>query len=242
MNIPERIERLMALSVMLFVSLVCSNVWANSEGEWQPVKSPQDPMEVRTWVKPVAGASIKAFRGEVELPYSWLEVLTILDRIELYPQWVFRCASARRAEGGGLYLNFKGVWPVSDRDVYTRSRVVVDDEVISILTENNEAVIDDHDGFVRIPTLENSFEVIPLASGNTRVVFTTYVDPGGSVPRWLSNFVATSGPLETLQGMRQMLEQYSLGDKATLAELSPMYEPVKAELGGLLCVQSDTVC
>ena len=234
--------RLITLSILLIYNLMLGSAWADPGSEWESVRSAQDPTEVRTWVKPVAGAAVEAFRGEVDLDHSWLEVLTILDRVDLYPQWVFRCTSARRVEGGGLYLNFKAVWPVSDRDVYTHSKVRVHDQTITILTENKTVMEPRHDGYVRIPRLENAFDVIPLPSGGTRVIFTTYVDPGGSVPRWLSNLIAIDGPLQTLQGLKQVLQAHGPGDEARLDALSAIYEPVKSQLAQLECAPSNAIC
>ena len=60
---------------------------------------------------------------------------------------------------------------------------------------------------MRIPALDNRFVVTPLADGWTRVEFRTFVDPGGKVPVWLANLVATKAPLVTLEGLQAQLEK-----------------------------------
>ena len=195
---------------------------------WEPVETPDAPDQVSTWVRQVEAGPVKAFRGEVVLPYSWLEVLTILDREELYPQWVFRNKSARRVEEG-LYLSFHGIWPVADRDVFTTTRVTVTKGRVTVHTNNDPGTDTRFDGHVRIPTLENTFDVVPKGADQTRVVFTTYVDPGGRVPAWLSNMIAIEGPLATLRGLGSMLQQHA-PDQPSLEQLSAMYRPVLPQL------------
>ncbi|MDX1805074.1 MAG: hypothetical protein R3292_13440, partial [Alcanivorax sp.] len=40
-----------------------------------------------------------------------------------------------------------------------------------------------------------------------KVRFETFVDPGGRVPVWLANLVATRAPLDTLRGLKAQLRK-----------------------------------
>ena len=60
---------------------------------------------------------------------------------------------------------------------------------------------------MRIPALDNQFVLTPMEDGWIRVQFETFVDPGGSVPVWLANLVATRAPYETLEGLKEQLEK-----------------------------------
>ena len=47
------------------------------------------------------------------------------------------------------------------------------------------------------------------------------MDPGGCVPVWLANLVATKAPLETLQGLKVQLEKPRFAN-ATRKDLPPL--------------------
>ena len=54
------------------------------------------------------------------------------------------------------------------------------------------------DGRVRIPALDSRFDGDAAGGRLDAVEFRTFVDPGGKVPVWLANLVATKAPLVTL--------------------------------------------
>lgn len=210
--------------------LVCLPVSAR-EG-WESVATARAPGEVSTWVRKVEGAQVKEFLGEVEVPHPPLQVLKTLDNVEGFPEWVFRCKHAERIKGVGIYLQVHGVWPVSDRDAVLQSRVEVMPDRVVILTSAQPELRPEDKKHVRIPELKNSFEVIPLPTGGSRVVFQTFVNPGGVLPAWLSNFVAKQGPLETLSDLKEVLG--TVQPEQTADGLSRIYTPVREELLALL--------
>lgn len=199
---------------------------------WEGVAKSREPGEVKTWVRSVEGAQVKEFRGEVDVPHPPLQVLKTLDHVEGFPQWVFRCKHSERIEGVGVYLQIHGVWPVSDRDAALRSRVEVLSDRVVVRTDAEPDLRPQQKGHVRIPFLKNSFDVIPLPDGGSRIVFQTFVDPGGILPSWLSNMVAKQGPLETLTDMKKVLGPVQ--PNQTTDGLSPIYIPVHDALLELL--------
>jgi len=205
----------------------------NSQQQWHPVVESQDPGDVRTWVKAVPGASVKAFRGEVEVASSPLQVLAVLDGVEAFPQWVFQCKAAERVPGKGIYLRFNGIWPVADRDATLNSKVSVMASSVVIETNNLAGMLPERDGYVRIPELNNRFEVVQLHNGGSRIIFETFVDPGGMVPGFISNIVSKKGPLVTLNGIKKMLADRG-NTPVSLDQLSSIYQPVRSDLEQLL--------
>lgn len=206
---------------------------ATAETEWEAMRTASQRGEVSTWVRPVPGNAIKAFRGVVEVPHSMLTALAVLSDVPNFPDWVFQCHAAEQNENWGpehSRVMIKGIWPVSDRDVLVRSRLEQDPQTyaITIHSEATDTVLPPQPGYVRLPALNNIFRIEPLADGWSRVTFQTFVDPGGAIPAWLSNFVATRAPLTTLTGMKAQMEQeiYQIG---SLNEL-PATLPGTAEL------------
>lgn len=185
---------------------------ALADAPWKPLKTATARGEVSTWNRSVEGYPIKQFKGVVEVPYSALNVLAVIRDVPNFPDWVFQCQRAeQRSEWGVTHtrIMIKGIWPVSDRDVVVNTAITQDPATLAITVASRatDAVYPPQRGYTRLPELDNRFVVEPLADGWSRVTFETFVDPGGSIPTWLSNFVATKAPLTTLQGLHAQLEK-----------------------------------
>gem|GEM_PF-355291 len=172
---------------------------------WQPNREADARDQVSTWTRDVPDSPVKAFRGVVEVPHGPVPVLAAITAVDTFPEWIFQVqASEAVPDTGGerTYMRFNGIWPVSDRDVVLDNSVSQAPEsgAVTLHSVNAEGARPPSDGYVRIPALNNRFVVTPLADGWTRVEFRTFVDPGGKVPVWLANLVATKGQSGRHQG------------------------------------------
>lgn len=200
-------------ALILALMMVAGPVWASSEsGDWETTRKGEARGEVSTYAKQVDDSPVKAFKGVVELQASMTSVLAVITAVDTFPEWIFQNQSAERLTSEHkerILMSFKGIWPVSDRDVVLANTLSqdADSRVITLHSVNAEGFIDTRDGYVRIPALDNQFTLTPLADGWVRVKFETFVDPGGSVPVWLANLVATKAPYVTLEGIKTQLEK-----------------------------------
>ena len=199
-----------------------------SATDWRQVRTAAERTDVDVWVKPIEGNPLNAFRGRTEVPYPMLTAIAVLADVENFPEWVFQCHSARLVPEAGddiAYIHIKGIWPVSDRDGVARTRIIQDPDTLTTVLHTVAAhgLIDEKPGTVRPPALDNRFTLEPLADGWTRITFETFVDPGGMIPGWLANLVATRAPLTTLQKMQVRMQdrRYQLDS----AEQLPMQLP-----------------
>lgn len=185
---------------------------AAAEPGWELNREAGERGEVTTWTRNVSGSPVKAFRGVVEVSHGPVPVLTAITAVDTFPEWIFQVQASEAVPGTGgerTYMRFNGIWPVSDRDVLLDNSVsqAPASGAVTLHSVNAEGARPPSDGYVRIPALDNRFVVTPLADGWTRVEFRTFVDPGGKVPVWLANLVATKAPLVTLEGLREQLEK-----------------------------------
>ena len=200
-------------ALILALMLVASPVWAlDDAGHWETTRDGEGRGEVSTYAMAVDGSPVKAFKGVVELQASMASVLAVITAVDTFPEWIFQNQSAERLTSEHkerILMAFNGIWPVSDRDVVLANTLSQDAEsrVITLHSVNAKGFIDKRDGFVRIPALDNAFTIAPLDDGWVRVKFETFVDPGGSVPVWLANLVATKAPLVTLEGIKSQLQK-----------------------------------
>jgi hypothetical protein len=195
----------------VFVALLlsASHLLSLAANNWEPVRKGQGREDVSTWVRSVDGMAVKAFRGVTEVHQSTLAVLALLSDIPNLSSWIYQCRSSEQPAGmpgEQTYARFRGIWPASDRDVLMVSSVSQQPDQSIVVDSRQMEGYPAQSGFVRMPFLHNTFRLVPLKGGWTRVEFDTQVDLGGLVPTWLANLVATNAPLTTLEGMRQQLQ------------------------------------
>ncbi len=203
---------------------------AHAAAGWEPIQQGAGREDVSTWVRPVEGLPVKAFRGQTEVPRSVFVVLALLADTRNLANWVFQGQFSEHPANlpnDHIYMRFSGVWPADDRDVLFRTTIRQQGDAIvvdSVSTANYPV----NPNFVRMAQLHNTFRLTPLKAGWTRIEFETFVDLGGWVPAWIANMVSTKAPLVTLGRMREQLKKPKYQIKSA-AELPADY-PVEGKI------------
>lgn len=182
---------------------------------WDKLQEAEQREGISAWVQRTDEAPVKAFRGVTEVHQTVPAVLALIADIPALPAWVFQVKQAEYAggtPGDRTYLRFRGIWPASDRDVVLKTTVSQDDDEVVVESRQVDGQ-PEQAGHVRIPYLRNTFRLKPLKEGWTRVQFDTVVDPGGMVPSWLANIIATRAPVVTLEGMQREVGKPPYRDK-----------------------------
>jgi len=187
---------------------------------------------IKTYAKSVPGMQVKAFKGDTDVHHTVPEFLSLLADVENFPSWVFNGKHAERPAGqpsGVVYMQFKGVWPTSDRDVLVKREVrQLPDGSVLVVSQQLEGY-PEQAGHVRMPSLRTSFKLTPLPSQWTHVEFETQVDVGGAIPSWLANMVSTKAPRVTLEGVQAQLQKPKYQGKS-LADLPDGVKPSGAAI------------
>ena len=113
-----------------------------------------------------------------------------------------------------LYSQTKVPWPVSDRDIITKSHLT-QDTVTKVVTIRSEALpeyLPKDTEHVRVPYAISQWRFIPQKRGLVKIIFTLEIDAGGSVPRWLVNMTATKGPYQTIRKLRSEVRRKKYRD------------------------------
>ena len=196
-------------ALFLALLVVAGPLWAE---DWKTTHQGQERGDIFTYAREVDNSPVKAFKGIVEVKASMASVLAVLTGVDNFGEWIFQIKGAERLSADHqerIHMRVKGIWPVSDRDVVLANTLTQESGSGTIILHsvNAEGFPPKQDGYVRIPALDNQFVLTPMEDGWIRVQFETFVDPGGSVPVWLANLVATRAPYETLEGLKEQLEK-----------------------------------
>ncbi len=159
--------------------------------------------------KDVPGRDLPTFRGVGTLNASIFDVLLVLDNVDELPKWVHRCVEAEQVKlispfSRLVYSRTAAPWPVSDRDMVSRTEASVDikERVVTIRFEAIPGHRPMKKGVVRMKYLKGLYRLEMLSPSRTRVTYQIDADPGGWLPRWVVRLASKSLPLETVRNLR----------------------------------------
>lgn len=181
--------------------LAASGVQA--EDDWTLAKS-EDGVEIYT--REVPGSVFKEFRATVQIPAPLARVVEWYQDPSTYPEWIDRCAEARRVETAGgapaNYLRFDFPFPATDRDVVLRGQpsVQTPTEVVFDVT-NVDGAAPETPGVVRIPMIRGRWEFRSHGDDATDVIYSQHMDAGGRLPAFIVNRASVDSPYGTLSGL-----------------------------------------
>ncbi|NTU53901.1 MAG: cyclase [Chlorobiaceae bacterium] len=172
------------------------------------------------WLKiftcPVPSSDFLSFVGVATIDAPQHAVLSLLYDIESATEWVWKTREMKVLqeltgdnEGRVVYQLVSAPWPVSDREIITRSTAYMDPETSEayIKMESLPTFIPENDRYVRVKKLEGAWNILPLAEDRCRVVLRLHIEPAGEIPSWLANIAVIDTPYHTLNNMRDMVKR-----------------------------------
>lgn len=171
------------------------------------------------WLKiftcPVPSSDFLSFVAVATIDAPQHSVLSLLYDIDVATEWVWKTKEMRLLkeltddEGRIVYQLVSAPWPVSDREIITRSQGYMDPETseIFIKLECLADYLPRNDKYVRVPQLEGAWNIVPLSENQCRVVFRLHIEPGGEIPSWLANIAVIDTPYHTLVNLREMVKK-----------------------------------
>jgi len=158
------------------------------------------------WLKiftcPVPTSDFLSFVGIATIDAPQQAVLSLLYDVDVATEWVWKTREMRvlkelsNDEGRIVYQLVSAPWPVSDREIITRSQGYIDPETseVYIKLECMADYLPKNEKYVRVPQLEGAWNIIALSSNQCRVVFRLHIEPGGEIPSWLANIAVIDTP------------------------------------------------
>jgi len=171
------------------------------------------------WLKiftcPVPSSDFLSFVAVATIDAPQHAVLSLLYDVDAATEWVWKTREMRvlqelsEDEGRIVYQLVSAPWPVSDREIITRSQGYMDPATSEIFIKI-ECVADFlpiNNKYVRVPEMEGAWNIIPVSENQCRVVFRLHIEPGGEIPSWLANIAVIDTPYHTLVNLREMVKK-----------------------------------
>lgn len=201
----------------LILTYVCINAgfFLNHETEntdWQLSKSKN---QISVYTRKVDYSNYKEFRAEMTVTSKPEAIVTFLQNIDGYKEWLPDCLESRKLDQTSTteqinYLVTDVPWPYDDRDLVYQFTVVAMDfksGQLKILIENRPEYIPASKKIIRIPKSVGFWKLTPIAENKTKVEYQMHVEPGGYVPAWLANMKIVDTPYTFMYNLREQVEK-----------------------------------
>lgn len=195
---------------MLAAANLHAEVPTDDEGWEQALES--DGIVIHT--RNLENSRVNAFRAETMLDAPLAAVAAVMANPRSCMEWVHQCAHAEGLEGGSFedryaYSVNDMPWPVSDRDyvLHIRTRAGQSRDHIIIEMDSVEGRVEKKEDYVRMPESSTVYELFRTDDNRTRIVWYQHTAPGGSLPNWLVNQLATDIPYESLHTLNQVAQE-----------------------------------
>ena len=201
-------ELLLYSLVLLSFSFLSPTSPASSEWVFKKERS-----GIKVFTRDVQGSNLKELKITLQVEATLSSIATLIADVPAYQNWVYKCALSRPLqkiddENSIEYFLIDFPWPMSDRDLVTRS-VLKQDSISKVLTSvtiGNAQLHPMQPDFIRITDHINTWTFTPVDEQRVDVVYTLKAHPAGSIPNWLINMVLDQGPVQSMLRFRDLLK------------------------------------
>lgn len=173
---------------------------------------------VKVYKKDVKNSDLIAVKGVTVLPFPRAQVLSLMIDHTKRHLWVDRLLGIDRIKifDGKLdaisYYKVDLPWPVSDRDFVVRTKIWYDpaEDVIHSKTASVEGVYPEQEDFVRAHSHQSTVTLKEAGPSSTAVEVIARVDPKGSLPLWLVNYLQAQWAHVTLTSLKEALAEFPI--------------------------------
>jgi hypothetical protein len=160
----------------------------------------------------VPGIGIVPLKATMTIPGTIEEVSMVLEDVSRRGEWISNFGQSVVLERTNdydqtEYLRVAMPWPARDRSALIRARITVSDDLrrATIAAES----VDSHLGdalptLVRSTVYASTFQMTQVAE-HVEVVALVFIDPRGSIPKWIVNYFTRRVARATLGGLRRQV-------------------------------------
>lgn len=193
-----------ALLAMAFLGL---SFISPADNAWE-LKKDKDGIQV--FIKKIPDSPMHAFRGKMELSASLDQVEQLFKDVNRFTEWSPNAKKVEPLEEGAnsrtFYLQTDAPWPVTDRDGIYQFEFRKEPGKLKIVSTCLPDYLPLRKNHIRVPKSEGYWQFEQQKEGTLHIVYENHSEPGGSIPGWLANSAVVNLPFESLQNLRQMLE------------------------------------
>ncbi|MBD3649632.1 MAG: START domain-containing protein, partial [Pseudomonadales bacterium] len=167
---------------------------------------------IRVYTRSVDDSRYRAFRGVVELETSLPGAVGLLDNTAACEEWLHLCKESHLIKEVDwseryIYQISDLPFPASTRDAVFQASISqqANGDIHIDLTSYPDFIPETK--YVRIRDSHGQYLLQKIGEHTTRLTWTMYIDPGGSLPAFLVNRLLTDIPFKSLEQFRNVVRQ-----------------------------------
>lgn len=204
-------ERPSVLAIALWVGF-SSMVWAGPPDEsWRRIREGEG---IAVYVRDVADSEYDESLAQAVMKVRLSALAALIMDGNSHHRWIDTIDESRQIDRvspteAHIYTLSGAPWPVSDRDAVVLSRVEQDSAtlVVTIESSGRPDYVPAREGTVRVPRVASTWTLVPQPDGQVEVNYRVFSEPGGELPTWLINSLASDQPFNTLANLRRFLSK-----------------------------------
>ena len=192
--------------MFLFVILTGS---AYGQYNWKPEK---DKDGIKVYTSGLTDSKFKAIKVECTLAGTYSKLISVLSDVASFDDWIYNAKNCqvlkKNSPNDFIYYSETHLpWPLSNRDIVIHFRIRTDSipKSLTITGTNENGIIPEILSKVRVPHYQATWHVTMPSANSIHIVYILTLDPGGSIPAWLTNMFADKGPYETFTNLGKLL-------------------------------------
>jgi hypothetical protein len=204
----------MGKRIILIVLLCIALAPAFTQTKWELAK---DKNGIKVYSAKEGTSKFKSIKVEAVLEGTLEKLLKVLIDANGNKEWVYRTSNSYTIKRFSptevlSYTETSVPWPASNRDVPLRMLLHVDQKnnALKLTAVGEPNAIPKKEGVVRIPYFNSWWDV--RFDGKNKLVINYFLamDPGGSIPAWITNMFVAKGPFETFNNLASVLKKPNL--------------------------------
>lgn len=166
------------------------------------------------YTKTISSSGLRGIRVKCSLPAKLSQMVALILDVNAGEDWVYGTKSSillKRVSPSELYY-YSEVdipWPINNRDFIAHLMVSQDarTKVVTINGPTEASYLPVKENIIRVNRSNGKWVLTPIKNNLIQIDYTLEVDPGGTIPVWLVNLFATSGPAETFKKMKTQIQK-----------------------------------
>jgi len=209
---------------------------ANADSAWQLRK---EKAGIQVYTKSIDGSPYDAVRAVTQVDnIRLMSLVALLDDVAACQDWADQCVEStvrKRISDTEAYVYTHNdlPFPVKDRDVLahvTWSQDPGNQEVV-MNSEATQGLMDKVKGRLRLTEAKTSWRFKPLVSGQIEVSNEAHINPGSSLPGWITNMLLVDTPYETIKSFvaEAAKPKYQNAEVSFIVEPAATVEAISAQ-------------
>jgi hypothetical protein len=202
--------RRLSYCLLIFLLLLSNDVQANDLSLWNIWKQNG---ELSVFYRASQYDDVMEIKAQAQVNSSLAGFIYFIEDFKQVPHWLdnvksAKCISKSSSNESVFITRFKGLWPISAREIVAHSRYWQNEDLsIEIAVKDASNALEKTQDVIRMHVFSAHWTIVPMAVDRIAITYQFMVDPKGNIPLWLTKPMTLNGIWTTLHNIQSQLPQ-----------------------------------